>query len=96
MFALGSGTGALKSGNGGGGGNGSSSSQLPDVFDFDGLDVVSHNEGGGGDGGEMARAVDQMAALALLGSGDAARTFPETLEEMHDAYAEETQWRIML
>ena len=43
----------------------------------------------------MAAAIDQMAALALLGAGDASLIYPETLDEMHAAYAEETEWRVM-
>ena len=46
-------------------------------------------------GGDMAAAIDQMAALALLGAGDASLIYPETLDEMHAAYAEETEWRVM-
>jgi hypothetical protein len=47
-------------------------------------------------GDEMAKAIDQMASLALLGVGDAAQMFPETLEEAYASYADEMEWRIML
>ena len=45
---------------------------------------------------EMQRAIDQLAELVLLGAGDADRLFPDSLEEMYEAYADETQWRVML
>ncbi|KAL4522814.1 hypothetical protein Ndes2437A_g07565 [Nannochloris sp. 'desiccata'] len=45
---------------------------------------------------ELTRAIDQMASLALLGIGDAAQMFPETLEEVYASYADEMEWRIML
>ena len=44
----------------------------------------------------MQRAIDQLAELVLLGAGDADRLFPDSLEEMYEAYADETQWRVML
>ena len=45
---------------------------------------------------ELAATIDQIAALALLGTGNLASMFPETLDEMHEAYEKETQWRVMM
>ena len=44
----------------------------------------------------MRVTIARLAELALLGGGDADRLFPESLEDLHEAYAEETQWRVML
>jgi putative helicase MOV10L1 len=67
-----------------------------------GLDFIDNYEIGNGhseehvDSVEMAKAIDQMASLALLGAGDQAQMFPETLEEAYASYADEMEWRIML
>lgn len=45
---------------------------------------------------DLGAVVEQIAELALLGSGQAAQIYPETLEETYAAYGEETQWRVML
>lgn len=45
---------------------------------------------------ELTRAIDLMASLALLGVGDTAQMFPETLEEAYASHADEMEWRIML
>jgi AAA domain len=57
---------------------------------------INYNEEDNGNDTEMARAIDQMASLALLGVGDTAQMFPETLEEAYASYADEMEWRIML
>lgn len=59
-------------------------------------------EGGNGEGdgradsGDLSATIEQLAELALLGLGNAHRLFPETLEQEYEAYAEETEWRVML
>lgn len=50
-----------------------------------------------GDGiAEIEKAIEQLAQMSLLGMGDLDRTFPESLEDMYAAYAEEQSWRVAL
>lgn len=51
---------------------------------------------GDGAGGELAAAAAQIARLAYLGVGDAARTFYRTLDEYYEACADEWQFRVAL
>jgi hypothetical protein len=44
----------------------------------------------------VARAVEQIAELALLGLGSMAQVFPETIEEAEEAFAEEQTFRVIL
>ena len=51
----------------------------------------------GEDEGEIARAVEAIAELALLGAGDIDKLFPESLDEAYAAYgADEMEWRVVL
>ena len=45
---------------------------------------------------ELVRAIEQLAELALLGSGRAADMYPATLEEMYDASLDEAPFRVVL
>jgi hypothetical protein len=45
---------------------------------------------------DVARAVEQIAELALLGLGSMAQVFPETIEEAEEAFAEEQTFRVIL
>ena len=61
-------------------------------------EVALGGEEGAGAGGEaeLAATIERLAELALLGGGDLDRLYPETMEEAYEAYAEETEWRVML
>ena len=51
----------------------------------------------GEDKGEIAKAVEAIAELALLGAGDIDKLFPESLDEAYAAYgADEMEWRVVL
>ena len=51
----------------------------------------------GEDEGEIAKAVEAIAELALLGAGDIDKLFPESLDEAYAAYgADEMEWRVVL
>jgi putative helicase MOV10L1 len=72
---------------------------------IDSLKVTTHQADSNQDSGEnttsasgteLMRTIDQMASLALLGVGDTAQMFPETLEEAYASYADEMEWRVML
>ena len=46
---------------------------------------------------EIAKAVEAIAELALLGAGDIDKIFPESLDEVYAAYgADEMEWRVVL
>ena len=52
---------------------------------------------GAGEEGEIAKAVEAIAELALLGAGDIDKLFPESLDEAYAAYgADEMEWRVVL
>ena len=54
-------------------------------------------ESAGEDDGQIAKAVEAIAELALLGAGDIDKLFPESLDEAYAAYgADEMEWRIVL
>lgn len=51
----------------------------------------------GEDEGEIVKAVEAIAELALLGAGDIDKLFPESLDEAYAAYgADEMEWRVVL
>lgn len=52
--------------------------------------------GGTGGGGELRHFIQEMAEKALLGLGNADLTYPSTLEQYYDAYADEMPSRVML
>lgn len=45
---------------------------------------------------DITGAIEQLAEMALLGSGHSAQLFPETIEEAYAAFGDEAQWRIAL
>ena len=45
---------------------------------------------------ELQRAIGQLAELALLGSGSAGDLYPDSLDEMYAAAADEAPFRVML
>ena len=45
---------------------------------------------------ELQRAIGQLAELALLGAGRADELFPDSLDEMYAAAADEAPFRVML
>ena len=46
---------------------------------------------------EMSEAVEAIAELALLGMGNAATMYPNTLDEAYAAYgSDEMEWRVVL
>lgn len=59
-------------------------------------DIENAGDGDYDEDDELSTAIHQMADLALLGGGASALMYPQTLDEMMEAYAEETEWRVML
>jgi hypothetical protein len=45
---------------------------------------------------ELQRAIGQLAELALLGAGRAAELFPDSLDELYAAAADEAPFRVLL
>ena len=48
------------------------------------------------DDAELQRTIGQLAELALLGSAQAGRLYPESLDELHEATLDEAPFRVML
>ena len=62
-----------------------------------GLQLHERCGSAGEEDGQLAKAVEAIAELALLGAGDIDKIFPESLDDAYAAYgADEMEWRVVL